>query len=176
MNNQPSLPNLFLTFLIIGSISFGGGVVAYLREYTVHNRHWINDEEFLAALAIGQTLPGLIAINLSIIIGDKKCGVVGSFLAVLGMLLPGTIIILTLWLGYLHYKDSHYVSAFLMGVAAAAVSFILKFTLELGTHQLSNFKGLLFVAITFTAVGILHIPLIIMLLTILPIAIWFFNL
>ncbi len=176
MDKQPAgLFDLFLTFLTIGAISFGGGIMGYIREYTVRRRNWITEEEFLVALTLSQTVPGLFSINLSVIIGDEKRGAIGAFLAVLGMLLPGTIILLTLGSGYLYYSDNPQVKSFLMGVAAAAVAFIFKVMLEVGLTQFLRFRSLVFVLITFIAVGILHFPLIVVLLSIAPLAIWFCN-
>ena len=70
-----SLGTIFWTFLTAGAISFGGGVVAYLREYTVSDTKWLDDEGFLDALEISQTLPGLNAVNMSVIIGDNLRGI-----------------------------------------------------------------------------------------------------
>ena len=47
---KPSLATIFKIFLIAGAISFGGGVVAYLREYLVRDEHWLDDDQFLDAL------------------------------------------------------------------------------------------------------------------------------
>ena len=62
--NEPAvrpvrLGAIFRTFFAAGAISFGGGVVAYLREYVVHQQKWMDDEAFLDALELGETLPGL---------------------------------------------------------------------------------------------------------------------
>ena len=73
-----SLGMIFRTFLTAGAISFGGGVVAYLREYTVSDTKWLDDDAFLDALEISQTLPGLNAINMSVIIGDNLRGIPGA--------------------------------------------------------------------------------------------------
>ena len=81
---QVSLGTIFLTFLTAGAISFGGGVVAYLREYTVSDTKWLDDEGFLDALEISQTLPGLNAVNMSVIIGDNLRGIPGAIVAVAG--------------------------------------------------------------------------------------------
>src|SRR5215470_1061386 len=86
-----SLGELFRTFLVIGATSFGGGVVAYLRENLVTGRRWLDDQEFLAALEISQTLPGLNATNMSIIVGEKLCGVPGAIIAFLGMTLADRV-------------------------------------------------------------------------------------
>ena len=52
-------------------MSFGGGAVAYLREYIVREQGWLDDEGFLSAMEISETVPGLIAVNMSVIVGDN---------------------------------------------------------------------------------------------------------
>ena len=102
---QVPLGTIFLTFLTAGAISFGGGVVAYLREYTVSNTKWLDDEGFLDALEISQTLPGLNAVNMSVIIGDTLRGIPGAIVAVAGLVLPGVVIIMGL--GEFWQQQSH---------------------------------------------------------------------
>ena len=63
--------DIFRTFLFIGATSFCGGVVAYLRENLVGGRQWLDDQEFVRVMEISQTLPGLNATNMSVIIGDR---------------------------------------------------------------------------------------------------------
>src|SRR5215471_4408096 len=64
-----SVGEIFLEFLFIGATSFGG-VVPYLRNTLVINRHWIDDREFVEMLSISQSLPGLNATNMAILVGD----------------------------------------------------------------------------------------------------------
>src|SRR5215472_17520930 len=82
------LHDIFLTFLLIGATSFGGGVVAYLRNALVRDKQWIDDVEFLELVSISNTLPGLNATNMAILAGDRLGGPMGSVLAMIGMCLP----------------------------------------------------------------------------------------
>lgn len=91
-----SLWGIFLAFAKIGATSFGGGIVAYLRDALVEEHQWVDDDEFLAALEIGQTLPGLNATNIAVIVGRKLHGAPGATAAALGMLLPGTLAVMVL--------------------------------------------------------------------------------
>src|ERR1700687_4846193 len=100
-----SLGMIFRTFLTGGAISFCGGVVGSLREYTVSDTKWLDDDAFLDALEISQTLPGLNAVNMSVIIGDKLRGIPGAAVAVLGLVLPGVIVIMGL--GAVWEQQSH---------------------------------------------------------------------
>lgn len=166
---------LFKIFLTIGAISFGGGVVAYLREYVVRGEQWMDDDEFLDALEVGQTLPGLIAVNLSVIIGDRIRGAAGAFAAAVGILLPGTIVVMTAGILYMGNRQNPAVNHFLGGVAAAAVGLLTVVALQLGHKQLVHFRDLLLVMATFGAISLLHQSLIMVILIIGPIAVFLYH-
>src|SRR5215467_12095055 len=100
------LVEIFRTFLFIGATSFGGGVVAYLRENLVGGRKWLDDEEFVQVMEISQTLPGLNATNMSVIIGDRLAGVPGAVAALVGMVVPGTLLMLALGVLYASHGNS----------------------------------------------------------------------
>lgn len=87
---------LFSTFFKIGSFTFGGGwaMISIIQREVVEKCHWIKQEEFLDLLAIAQSMPGILAVNISTIIGDRLKGVKGSLAAALGTILPSFIIIL----------------------------------------------------------------------------------
>ena len=119
-----SLGMIFRTFLTAGAISFGGGVVAYLRDFTVTETKWLDDDAFLDALEISQTLPGLNAVNMSVIIGDNLRGIPGAIAAVLGLVLPGVIVIMGLGAAWQEESQNVQVRMFLIGVAAAAVGLL----------------------------------------------------
>lgn len=87
---------LFSTFFKIGSFTFGGGwaMISIIQREVVEKHHWIKQEEFLDLLAIAQSMPGILAVNISTVIGDRLKGVKGSLAAALGTILPSFIIIL----------------------------------------------------------------------------------
>ncbi|HVA83757.1 MAG TPA: chromate transporter [Candidatus Binataceae bacterium] len=161
-----SLGTIFWTFLTAGAISFGGGVVAYLREFTVSDTKWLDDEGFLDALEISQTLPGLNAVNMSVIIGDNLRGIPGAIVAVAGLVLPGVVVIMGLGAFWQEQSHNPQVKAFLIGVAAAAVGLLSTVTLQLGHKQFVKPLDLAIIAATFVAVSILRIPLYIVLVVI----------
>ena len=165
---------IFKTFFIAGAISFGGGVVAYLREYLVREQKWVDDEGFLDALELSETLPGLNSVNMSVIIGDRLRGVRGAAAAVAGLLLPGTVVMMTLGVLWSEQRHNPYLIAILIGVAASAVGLLTTVTLQLGHRQFTRLVDLLFIAATFAAVSLLKISLVIVLLTLGPLAIWYY--
>ncbi|HEY2525216.1 MAG TPA: chromate transporter [Candidatus Binataceae bacterium] len=164
----PGVPlgTIFRTFLTAGAISFGGGVVAYLRDFTVTETKWLDDDAFLDALEISQTLPGLNAVNMSVIIGDNLRGIPGAIAAVLGLVLPGVIVIMGLGAAWQEESHNPLVRAFLIGVAAAAVGLLSTVTLQLGHKQFVKPLDLAIILATFIAVSIAHVSLYIVLLVI----------
>ncbi|SRR5579885_3569160 len=175
LRRNVSLLSLFKIFLTIGAISFGGGVVAYLREYIVRGEQWMDDEEFLDALEVGQTLPGLIAVNLSVIIGDRIRGAAGAVAAAIGILLPGTIVVMTAGVLYMGNRQNPAVNHFLGGVAAAAVGLLTAVALQLGHKQLVHLGDFLLVMATFVTISLLHQSLIVVILVVGPIAVMLYH-
>ncbi|MGN0771413.1 MAG: chromate transporter [Christensenellales bacterium] len=87
--------HLFLTFLKIGAVSFGGGyaMISLVRENCIANG-WLTEEEILNFIAVSESTPGPIAINMATFVGSSQAGFFGSLVATLGVVLPSFIIIL----------------------------------------------------------------------------------
>jgi len=170
-----SLGAIFRTFLKAGLVSFGGGAVAYQREYVVSTNRWFDDEGFLDVLEISQALPGLNSVNLSVIVGDKLAGIPGAIAAVFGFILPGAIIIMALGVAWGAQKHNPNVRAFLIGVAAAAVGLLSTVTLRLGRKQFANPLDLGIILASFIAISFLHAPLYLVLLVVGPAAVWLYH-
>ena len=167
-----SLARIFRVFALIGVTSFGGGIVAYLRRALVEKEKWLDEDGFMAALEISQTLPGLNSTNMSVIVGRKLRGAAGAVVAVVGMILPGALIVTALGFAYVAMRHDPKVAAVLAGVAAAAVGLLVQVTLKIGWKNLARPKDLVFVVLVFVLVGVLHISLVVTLVTIAPLAIW----
>jgi chromate transporter len=146
---------IFLEFLIIGATSFGG-VVPYLRESLVAKRKWIDDKEFVEMLSISQSLPGLNATNMAVLVGEKLAGLMGSLVAVLGVCLPGGALMYAVGIVYRLHGDHPWSTAALKGVAAAAVGLILSTVVNLSKKALSSKVDFVFMAATVLAVNRLH--------------------
>ena len=150
-----SVWEIFLEFLIIGSTSFGG-VVPYLRGSLVAKRQWIDDKEFVEMLSISQSLPGLNATNMAVLVGEKLRGWLGSVAAILGICLPGGALMYAVGLFYHLHGDHPWTTAGLKGVAAAAVGLILATVVGLSKKALSHKFDFVFMAATVLAVNRLH--------------------
>jgi len=150
-----SIWEIFLEFLIIGATSFGG-VVPYLRGSLVAKRHWIDDKEFVEMLSISQSLPGLNATNMAILVGQKLRGWLGSVVATVGICLPGGVLMYAVGVFYRLHGDHAWTTAGLKGVAAAAVGLILSTVVGLSKKALSQKFDFVFMAATVLAVNRLH--------------------
>lgn len=170
-----SLWQLFRVFFVLGITSFGGGVVAYLRQALVVDERWMDDETFLSGLELSQTLPGLNATNMSIYMGERLRGVPGALVALVGMCLPGTVIVMALGLLYASQARSPEMVMVLGGVGAAAVGLTLATTLQIGKKQLAKPLDLSLVVLTFVVIGVLRLSLVWALLTIGPLSIWLYR-
>ena len=148
--------DIFVEFLIIGATSFGGGVVAYLRSGLVSKRKWLDDKQFVELLSISQSLPGLNATNMAIMVGDRLRGWQGAVAAILGVCVPGAVIMFGVGMMYQTGGDRTLVNAALKGVAAAAVGLILATTRQLIKKSLVNNYDLIFVVLTIIGVNRLH--------------------
>ena len=88
------LPQLFGSFFKIGAFTFGGGwaMISLIEREIVDKRRWIERAEFLDLLAVAQSLPGILAVNISVVVGDKLRGMLGSIAAAAGTILPSLMI------------------------------------------------------------------------------------
>ena len=131
---------LFITFFYIGITTFGGGyaMIPLVREQVLANG-WLTEAEFLNMIAVAESTPGPIAVNMATFIGADQAGIAGSALATLGVVLPSFIIILlisSVIKNFLKYKA---VNAFLGGVRPVVVGLI---TATAATMFLSNLFGI----------------------------------
>ena len=120
---------LFSSFFKIGAFTFGGGwaMISIIEREIVDKHHWIERDDFLDLLAIAQSLPGILVVNISTAVGDKLRGMKGSIVASLGTILPSFIIILliAIFLTPDLIKNNHVISSIFMGIRPAVVALII---------------------------------------------------
>lgn len=139
---------LFVAFFRIGLFTIGGGyaMLPMLRKEVVNKYGWATDEEMLDYFAIGQSTPGIIAINTSTFIGFKKAGVIGALFSTLGMILPSWIIIITIAIFFETFAQYAIVQSALVGIRVVVVVLILNVVIKMGKRSITNWiKALLFV-------------------------------
>jgi chromate transporter len=149
------IARIFLEFLTIGATSFGG-VVPYLRGSLVSKQSWLSDKEFVEMLSISQSLPGLNATNMAILVGQKLNGALGAVVAVLGICLPGSLLMFIVGIFYRIHGDHAWATGALKGVAAASVGLVLSTVVQLSKKSLEERLDYVFVVLTVVAVNRLH--------------------
>ena len=117
---------LFISFFKIGAFTFGGGwaMIPLIEREVVDKQNWIKREDFVDALAIAQSLPGVLAVNMSILIGNKLRGLKGCLMATLGTILPSFLIILAIAIWFVQTYDNPVVERIFKGIRPAVVALI----------------------------------------------------
>lgn len=127
--NDSSYWSLFSTFFKIGAFTFGGGwaMISIIEREIVDKHHWIERDSFLDLLAIAQSLPGILAVNIATAVGDKIKGRNGSIMAAFGTILPSFLIILliAIFLTPDLIKNNKVISSIFMGIRPAVVALII---------------------------------------------------
>lgn len=118
---------LFFIFFKIGASTFGGGyaMLPIIEKELVDNSNLINRDEFIDFISIAQSFPGPIAVNISILIGNKINGIIGSIFSVLGVIMPSFISILIVGFFYIRFRGSNIVKGFFNGVNAVVPALLL---------------------------------------------------
>lgn len=116
----------FSIFFKIGAFTIGGGyaMVPLIENEIVTKRNWLAKDDFIDLLAISQSSPGILAVNISIFIGYRLKGVMGSVVTALGTVLPSFLIILAIALFFHNFKDNTVVERIFKGIRPAVVALI----------------------------------------------------
>lgn len=124
---------LFRTFFYIGIMTFGGGygMIPIAKEVCVDKKEWITNDEFLNVVAIAESTPGPIAVNLATYVGYKISGISGSVFATIGVLLPSFIIIYLLSFFLEMMLDNTIIFYAFQGIRIAVVIAIFRTALNL---------------------------------------------
>lgn len=116
----------FKTFFKIGLFTFGGGyaMIPMIEAEVVDKHKWLDKEEFLDIIAISQSCPGVLAINVSVFIGYKLKKIKGAVCSSLGTALPSFLIILAIAMFFHQFENNKVVSAIFRGIRPAVVALI----------------------------------------------------
>ena len=119
------LVDLFLVFLKIGAISFGGGyamIPFFENEMVSHN--WVALADYVKVIAIAQIIPGPFAIDSSAYIGNKAGGIIGAIVASAALCIPSFTASVLISKFYAHFRQNIYVNLFLNGVRPAVIGLL----------------------------------------------------
>ena len=117
---------IFWTFTKIGAFTIGGGyaMLPLIEKEIVSQKKWIDATEFIDRVAIAQSLPGVFAVNISILTGYRLKGNKGSIVAALGTVLPSFVIILLIALFFRQFNENVYVMKIFRAIRPAVVALI----------------------------------------------------
>jgi chromate transporter len=120
------LLNLFYTFFKVGLFTIGGGLVAIpiMQDYVIGYK-WVSEKTFVDMIAISQSTPGPIGINLATYVGQTQYGLLGSVVATLGMVLPSFIIISIVAKFLKHFDENKWVKAALRNIRPIVIGIIM---------------------------------------------------
>lgn len=141
-------------------------MIPIIQREVVDKKKWIREEDFLDVLAISQSAPGILAVNISIFLGYRLKGVKGSIVATLGSTLPSFIIILAIAMFFAGYQHNPTVIKIFQGIRPAVVALIAAPVINMAKKaKLNIFTGVI-VAFTMILVAFLKVsPLYILLVT-----------
>lgn len=163
------LLDLFLAFTSLALHGFGG-VLPWAQRTLVERKRWLSIEEFTELLAFGQLLPGPNIINLAIILGHRYFGWRGSVVAVAGLILFPSMLVLTVGAVYSQIAGLQIVQKALAGMAAVAAGLVIATALKLAWAQRQRWRWLFFGLASFVGLALLRLPLAQVLLVLVPVA------
>ena len=171
---QPvSLLRLFLVCFQIGLFSFGGGLTGWIYQELVVRRRWMSEDDFLSGLALCQVMPGINVSNLVVYIGQRLRGVLGSCVALVGLLVGPFFVVIGLVVVYERIAGISLVQAAMDGVAAAAIGLLLLVGFKGAQRSMRSAPALAIMAAIIVSVGLLQWPLVPVVLVLAPISVAF---
>ena len=125
-SSKPSIWRLFYYSFILSAFTIGGGyvMVPLMHERFVNKLRWIDENELTELVALGQSAPGAMVVNSSVIMGYRLLGLPGAIAALLGTALPPIIILAALWQVYDLVADNKWVAAAFRGMRAGVAAVI----------------------------------------------------
>lgn len=135
---------LFTTFFKIGMFTFGGGwaMISIVQREVVDKNKWLTNDEFLDLITVTQSLPGILAVNMSVVIGDRLSKLKGCLAAAFGTILPSFLIILAIaiFLTPETIKNNDILTRIFMGIRPAVVALILVPVITTAKASKINYK------------------------------------
>ncbi|MES2602954.1 MAG: chromate transporter [Pseudomonadota bacterium] len=169
---RPGLIELFVAFAKMSLAGFGG-VLVWARRAIVDQHRWMTPEEFNEAFALCHFLPGPNIVNLSVVFGARFRGIPGSIAAFLGLVGPPVVIVTVLAAIYARYGEIPALQRTLAGVSCAAVGLFLAVIARMMMPLLKKRDpvALALLVAVFAAIGLLRLPLVLVLLTAIPLSV-----
>ncbi|MCR5236372.1 MAG: chromate transporter [Lachnospiraceae bacterium] len=145
------LLELYFAFLRIGAVNFGGGyaMLPLLEEDLVKKKGWVTTDDLMDYFAIGQCTPGVIALNVSTFIGNKKKGIAGAVAATTGFLTCPVIFILVIAMCLTNFADLPIVQNAFAGIRVCVCVLILEAVMRLWKKAIVDKPAFVIYAVIF---------------------------
>ena len=155
-----NLINLYFSFAKIGTFTIGGGLamMPMMQAELIEKRKWITDEELIDYYAVGQSTPGIVAVNVATFVGYKQMGIIGGIFATLGMVTPSLVIIMILAGLINSINDYPVVKKALKGINVAVAALLTSTIINFMKKTIKKFTNAIFMMISFLLVFVLKLP------------------
>jgi chromate transporter len=158
MEKQVSLWQIFKVFAKIGAFTIGGGYAMIpLIQAELSRRGWISEDELPDIVALSQSAPGVMAVNISIFAGHKLRGFKGSVAATLGSITPSFLMILAIAMFFVAFKDNPYVERAFKGIRPVVVSLIAVPMVNMARRSCKNVWHWLLAVVSLLLVAFLNV-------------------
>ena len=155
-----TLFGLYYSFAKIGTFTIGGGLamMPMMQKELVDKKKWITDEELIDYYAVGQSTPGIIAVNVATFVGYKQCGIIGGIVGTLGMVTPSLVIIMILANLINSISDYPIVQKALNGINVAVAALLTSVIVGFAKKTIKNVGNAVFMGIAFILISFFHVP------------------
>ena len=150
---------LYLVFAKIGAFTFGGGLamMPIMQRELIEKRGWITEDEIIDYFAIGQSTPGIIAVNVATFVGYKRLGWLGGIIGTLGVVTPSWVIIMLL-AGAISSVDKYPVAQkALKGINVAVAALLTSVIVKFSKKTIKNLWNAFFMLLAFALIYFLKV-------------------
>ena len=158
-NKLKEFLNLYLAFVKIGTFTFGGGLamMPIMQRELIEKRGWVTEEELIDYFAIGQSTPGIIAVNVSTFVGYKRLGWFGGIVGTLGVVTPSWVIIMLL-AGAISSVDKYPLAQkALKGINVAVAALLTSVIVKFSKKTIKNIWNAVFMLLAFALIYFLKV-------------------
>lgn len=151
---------IYFAFFKVGAFTFGGGLamMPMLQKELIEKKQWLTEEELIDYYAVGQSTPGIIAVNVATFVGYKRAGILGGIFGTLGIISPSLIIIMILANLINSISDFPIVQKALTGINVAVAALLTNVIINFAKKTIKNVWNAIFMLISFLLIFALKVP------------------
>lgn len=151
---------IYFAFFKVGAFTFGGGLamMPMLQKELIEKKQWLTEEELIDYYAVGQSTPGIIAVNVATFVGYKRAGILGGIFGTLGIISPSLIIIMILANLINSISDYPIVQKALTGINVAVAALLTSVIINFAKKTIKNVWSAIFMLISFLLIFALKVP------------------